>query len=81
MGYQEMENLDIQVTDKAISIDGIQVCWALQIHKDNYYWECLENMALERDVNADAFASDDAAEYNSNDDIQPLDNGDDVAWK
>ena len=72
-----MDDVDVRVSDKAISINGAQVSWALLTHKLEYLYECLEKTVLEVDVNADAYMSGDA-EVQS-DDMRSLDN--DIAWK
>jgi hypothetical protein len=74
-----MDDLDVRVSDKAISVNGAQVSWTLQIHKDDYLYECLEKTVLEVDVNDDWYAHDNAEDCS--DDMQFLDNDDDIAWK
>ncbi len=74
-----MDDIEVRVTDKAISINGAQVSWTLQIHKDEYLHERLEKTVLDVDVNADAYAHDDAEDHT--DDTRFLDNDDDIAWK
>jgi hypothetical protein len=69
---------DIKVSDKAISINGVQVSWAIKINKLDYVYECLENTVLEVDANADAYATgDDEIE---SEDMRSLDDDTDVAW-
>jgi len=74
-----MDNFDVRVSDKAISVNGAQVSWTLQMYKDDYLCERLEKTVLDVDVNADWYAHDNAE--NHGDDMQFLDNDDDIAWK